>query len=141
MVKGGNGSRCIVHRIWTMFSEIACQRPVLGVIKLAFLLMFYLLISALLTQVYEHINEKYYMNYTGLVQVYQKPDPDNLWKPTAKQQANWDSILRVQVKGMNWDQSQEKYEKWHGEAFAEGKSPCTHAHTDSHTRTHGPYWP
>lgn len=55
------------------------------------------------------------MNYTGLVQVYQKPDPNNPWKPTATQASNWESILRVQIKGMNWDQSQGKYEKWHGE--------------------------
>ena len=54
------------------------------------------------------------MDYTGLVQVYQKPDPNNPWKPTEKQAANWESILRVQIKGMNWDQSQQKYEKWHG---------------------------
>ena len=57
------------------------------------------------------------MNYAGLVQVYQKPDPDNLWKPTAKQQADYDATLGVQIKGMNWDQSQEKYATWHGETF------------------------
>lgn len=68
-------------------------------------------------KVYEHINEKYYMNYTGLVQVYQKPDPNNPWKPTATQAANWESILRVQINGMNWDQSQGKYEKWHGDDY------------------------
>jgi len=69
------------------------------------------------TKIYEHINEKYYMDYTGLVQVYQKPDPNNPWKPTEKQAANWESILRVQIKGMNWDQSQQKYEKWHGDDY------------------------
>jgi len=69
------------------------------------------------TKIYEHINEKYYMNYPGLVQVYQKPDPENPWKPTETQQANWDSILRVQIKGMNWDQSQQKYVKWHGDDY------------------------
>lgn len=68
-------------------------------------------------KIYEHINEKYYMRYPGLVQVYQKVDPSNPWKPSQKQRDNWESILRVQQKGMNWDQSQQKYVVWNGDDY------------------------